>query len=157
MPTLGAALLAGAAGAVSLNLMHESARLTVPNSPRVDVIGMRAVAAIARAVGAEPPDNLRETTLAADLAANALYFSAVAGTGPSNAIAMGGVLGLAAGIGAVVLPGPMRLGEAEVSRTVQTQIMTAGMYFAAGLIAGTVYQAVSSRASDQRSVSGGRS
>src|SRR5689334_12102213 len=70
-----AALLSGAAGAISLNLMHECTRKTMPHPPRVDIVGMRAVASIARATGHEPPSHLRNTALVGDLAANTLYYS----------------------------------------------------------------------------------
>jgi len=144
---VAAALLSGAAGAVSLNLMHECTRKTMPHPPRVDIIGMRALAKLARASGSEPPEHLRTTALAGDLLSNSLYYSAVGARGPEHAVANGAVAGLAAGIGVLLLPGPLGLGSAEVNRTAATQIMAAGMYFAAGLIAGYTYRAI---ASDQR-------
>ena len=155
MSSTGAALLAGAAGAVSLNLMHECARVTVPNSPRVDVIGMRALAAITRWLGSEPPEHLRTATFGADLLANSAYYSAVGLKGTDDSMLLGGALGLAAGVGAVLLPGPMGLGDAEVNRTPQTQAMTVGMYLAAGIVAGAVYRLTAGRDRDQRPVSGG--
>jgi hypothetical protein len=139
------ALASGAAGALSLNVMHECTRLTVPNAPRVDIIGMRAVAGLARAAGRTPPEHLRATTLAADVAANTLYYSVVAAKGPEYALALGSVLGVAAGLGAVLLPPPMGLGSAEINRTRATQVMTAGMYAMAGLVAGAVYSALARR------------
>ena len=145
LSTPGAALVAGTAAAVSLNLMHECARLTIPNAPRVDVIGMRAVQKIADAMGVEPPERLRTVTFAADVVSNALYYSAVALKGADSAVVLGGALGLAAGVGGLLLPGPMGLGDEEVNRTVPTQAMTVGMYFAAGLIAGAVYRRLAGR------------
>lgn len=37
-----AALAGGAAGAAALTLLHETARQTVPDAPRMDVLGERA-------------------------------------------------------------------------------------------------------------------
>ena len=49
------ALGSGVAGAVALNVLHESARQVIPNAPRVDVIGKRAIAKPMRAAGLQPP------------------------------------------------------------------------------------------------------
>ncbi len=140
-----AAVLSGVAGAVSLNLMHECTRVSMPHPPRVDIVGMRAVAKIARATGHEPPQELRKTAMAGDLVANSLYYGLVGLGGRRNALAIGAVGGLAAGIGALLLSPTLGVGDAEVNRTRGTQVMTAGMYFAAGLIAGAVYRSVSRR------------
>lgn len=148
MNTPAAALLSGAAGAISLNLLHEFTRNTMPHPPRVDIIGMRAVAKLARAAGTEPPEHLRNTALAGDLVSNSLYYSLVAAAGPENSIAVGALAGLAAGIGVLLLPPPMDLGDAEVNRTPATQVMAAGMYLAGGLIAGCLYSALAKRTSE---------
>lgn len=140
MPTLINALLGGAAGAIALNFMHECSRKTVPDAPRMDIIGMRAMSELSRAAGFEPPRNLRTVTLGADVVANTLYYSAAALGGPTHAIALGTVLGLAGGIGGVLLPGPLGLGSAEANRTRSTQIMVVGMYATAGLLAGLIYK-----------------
>jgi hypothetical protein len=135
-----AAFVSGAAGAVCLNLMHECARKSVPDAPRVDIVGMRAVERISAAAGVAPPEHLRTVTFAGDVAANSLYYSAVGFAGPEHGLAVGAGLGVAAGLGAVLLPRPMGLGDAEVNRTPATTVMTAGMYLAAGLIAGALYR-----------------
>lgn len=140
-----AALVSGAVGAVSVTLMHECTRKTMPHPPRADVIGMKAVAALARRAGTEPPEHLRTTALIGDLISNSFYYSSVAAGGPDNAVVNGAVAGMAAGVGLLLLPEPLGLGGAEVNRTVGTQIMGAGMYLAAGLIAGLTYRAIAGR------------
>jgi hypothetical protein len=135
-----ASVMSGVAGAISLNLMHECTRTTMPHPPRVDIVGMRAVAKIARASGHEPPRELRKTALAGDLVANSAYYGLVGVGGRENAVMVGAVGGLAAGIGALLLSPALHVGDAEVNRTPGTQVMAAGMYFAAGLIAGAVYR-----------------
>ena len=50
------ALLAGLAGAVTLNSIHEIARRVRPeDAPRMDVLGMRALTRAFRAADANPP------------------------------------------------------------------------------------------------------
>lgn len=136
------ALAGGAAGAAVLTLIHETARRAVPDAPRMDVLGKRALAAGARAVGAEPPSGARlhAAALAGDLAANAAYYALVGLGGPGGAVARGGLLGLAAGLGAVLLPGPLGLGTAPSRRTPQTAAMTVAWYTLGGLVAGAVYR-----------------
>jgi hypothetical protein len=120
--------------------MHECARKSIPDAPRMDVIGMRGMRLLSRAAGFEPPRNLRTATLGADIAVNTLYYSAAALGGPTHAIALGTVLGVAGGIGGILLPGPLGLGSAEANRTRVTQIMVVGMYGIAGLLAGVIYK-----------------
>jgi hypothetical protein len=148
--TPAASILSGAAGALSLNLIHEFTRRTVPHAPRVDIVGMHAVARLARAAGAEPPEHLRNTALAGDLVSNSLYYSLVGVAGRKNAVAAGALAGLAAGVGVLLLPPPLNLGDGEVNRTPATQVMAAGMYLAAGLIAGGVFRALAANADQTR-------
>lgn len=140
--SLPTAILSGVAAAVSLNVMHECTRKTMPDAPRLDLVGMRALAKGVCALGGTPPEHLRAVTMAGDLASNALYYSAVALGGPERALTIGAVMGAAAGVGALALPGPLGLGSSAVNRTPQTQVMAAGMYFAAGLLAALVYRTI---------------
>ena len=59
---------------------------------------------------------------------------------PQNAVACGALLGLTAGVGALVLPGPLGLGEAPAKRTGGTAAMTLAWYTLGGLAAGLAYQ-----------------
>src|SRR5690349_10569171 len=78
-PSPLAAVGAGIAGAVALTLVHETARRVIPHAPRVDVIGVRAIARPMRAAGYEPPhyNRLHNIALAGDLAANSAYYSLI--------------------------------------------------------------------------------
>jgi hypothetical protein len=49
---------------------------------------------------------------------------------------------LAAGLGAVLLPGPMGLGNEPSTRTPGTAAMTVAWYFAGGLVAGLAARAI---------------
>ncbi|WP_241739275.1 hypothetical protein [Pontibacter beigongshangensis] len=132
------ALAGGLAGACFVTVVHETVRRIVPDAPRMDVLGMRAISKTMKKAGAEPPanDELHTWALVGDIVSNSLYYS-LAGTGPS-AWWRGAILGASAGIGAVVLPGPLGLGEAPSNRTNQTKVMAFGLYMLGGLVAATV-------------------
>ena len=130
------ALFSGFAGSVVLTLLHENARRVAPEvAPRMDVLGMRALRKILNKVEAPQPDHdtLFDVTMAGDILVNGLYYSFV-GKG-KKAWRRGALLGLAAGVGGVVLPGPMGLGNAPSNRTPQTKLMTVAWYLVGGLAA----------------------
>ncbi|WP_029215335.1 hypothetical protein [Kallotenue papyrolyticum] len=134
------ALLSGAAGALSLNLIHETARHTLPHAPQVQALGMRALAKTFRAAGERPPhrDRLYWLTLAGDLLANGLYYSLVAADEPRRIWRRGLLLGTAAGMGAVFLPQPMGLGRQPGAKAPLTQLLTVLWYLSGGLVAAAV-------------------
>jgi hypothetical protein len=136
------ALLSGAAGAAGLTLLHETVRRAVPDAPRMDLLGERSIAAGLRAVGAKPPPepHLHTAALVGDLVSNTAYYALVGLGGRDEAVARGGLLGLTAGLGAVLLPGPLGLGNRPSGRTPQTAAMTVAWYTVGGLIAGAVYR-----------------
>lgn len=142
------ALLSGLAGAVALNALHESAKRIVPNAPRVDLLGEQALAKLLKNFGQTPPsgDRLYLATLAGDLLSNAVYYSAVGASSPGNAVRSGALLGLAAGAGAVGLPGPLGLSEAPTSRSTTTSLLTVGWYVVGGVVAGLTYRLLAQRA-----------
>lgn len=141
------ALASGVAGALTLTAVHETARKNLSAAPRMDVLGMRAISKSLQAVGSSVPksDQLHQVALAGDVLANSAYYSLVALGKPETAPTRGALLGLAAGIGAVLLPGPIGLGEAPSNRTTATQAMTVGWYVLGGLAAGVAYRWLSER------------
>jgi hypothetical protein len=109
----------------------------------MDVIGQRALARVMEGAGvpAPPGEALRGLALAGDLVSNSLYYATV-GVGPGRgAIRRGTMLGLAAGLGAATLPGPLGLGPQPGKRTPYTEILTVAWYTIAGLSAGAIYRA----------------
>lgn len=128
------ALAGGLAGACAVTLVHETVRRLNPDAPRMDLLGMRALAKVCRLSGAEPPaeNKLFAWVLVGDVIFNSLYYSLTGGG--KNAWIKGPALGLAAGIGGVVLPGPLGLGEAPSNRTTQTKVMTVCWYLLGGLV-----------------------
>ena len=136
------ALGSGLVGATALTAIHESARKTLSDAPRMNVLGERAIARSMEMVGREPPpeDDLHTAALFGDVVANSLYYSLVGLGDPNTAVLRGALLGLAAGLGGVYLPGPMGLGDGPSARTPATKAMTITWYVAGGIAAGIAFQ-----------------
>jgi len=136
------ALGGGLAGACALTLIHETVRRVNPDAPRMDLLGMRAIAALSGKAGMTPPNDasLHRLALAGDVLSNSLYYSLVGLGKKKTSLVRGALLGLGAGVGAVVLPEPLGLGEAPSARTTATKVMTVAWYLAGGLVAAGVAQ-----------------
>ena len=130
-------LAAGLAGAAVLTAVHETTRRLTPDAPRMDVLGERAISKMMRAAGATPPrgGRLHNLALGGDLASNSLYYSLVGSRGGRNAFVRGGLLGLLAGVGAVVLPPYLGLGRAPRGLSPRVKAMTVAYYTLGGLAA----------------------
>jgi hypothetical protein len=134
------ALEGGVAGAAALTIIHETVKKAVPKAPRLDLLGMNAVAKGLRVIGARSPQerSLYGWSLTGDLLSNALFYS-FAGIGKKeNALTKGALLGLAAGLGAVLVPKPLGLPQRHTSKSVPTQLMTVSLYVIGGLVAAGV-------------------
>lgn len=144
-----AAALSGFIGACTLTLIHESVRRIVPAAPRMDILGMRAIARTLRKADVTPPDPepLHAIALVGDVLSNSAYYSLVgAGNGEGDgALLRGTLLGAAAGVGAVLLPGPLGLGDGPSRRTTATVVMTIGWYTAGGVAAAVAYRCLAKR------------
>ena len=136
------ATASGLIGACALTLIHETARRVLPDAPRMDVLGMRAIARGLRRLEQEPPpdDELHTLALAGDIFTNSLYYSLAGLGGARQAPVCGALLGLAAGAGAAVLPEPLGFGKTPSARTPATRAMTVAWYTAGGLAAGLAYR-----------------
>lgn len=141
MSAVANALGSGLAGACALTAAHQLLQKVTADAPRMDVLGERAIARGFEAVGATPPGEptLYGLTLAGDIVSNSLFYSLVGLGSKKGAVARGAVLGLLAGVGGVVLPGPMGLGRGPSARTPATQALTVALYTLGGLTAGAVY------------------
>ncbi|HWI91225.1 MAG TPA: hypothetical protein VNT20_08110 [Flavisolibacter sp.] len=132
-----ASLGGGLAGACAVTLIHESVRKIVPKAPRMDLLGMNAISKGLNAAGIKTPtgNKLYTMALAGDILSNSIYY-ALAGTGDEKNIWLkSSMLGLAAGIGAVLLPGPLGLEEKHSARSTETKLMTIGLYVTGALVA----------------------
>jgi hypothetical protein len=147
--TIGAvarALASGAAGALALTTVHQLAVERLPNAPRMDIVGLRALDALLRAarIRLPSPRALYTSTLAGDLAANSLYYATV-GALPNHPVAAGASLGLVAGIGALTIPPAVGLGSPPHAAAWSNRLMTIAWYTLGGLVAGAAYRGLQGR------------
>jgi hypothetical protein len=136
------AMGSGLVGACALTLIHETARRYIDDAPRMDVVGMRAIARTFRAVDAEPPVPLHETALVGELVSNSLYYGLVGLGEAEDGVRNGALLGLAAGVAAVYLPEQLGLGRQPAKNSTETNLLTVAWYLLGGLAAGAAYQAL---------------
>lgn len=127
-------LIAGLGGAVVLNILHESLKNKGRNMPHIDRLGEEALQKSIGYLGTSIEDEhtLYLSTLAGDIAGNAIYYSLIGGKNSliwPKAI----MFGLAAGIGAVTLPKPMGLDATPVARNAKSTVLTIGYYLTGAL------------------------
>lgn len=135
-------LIAGFAGALSLTLLHEGLKRRLHDAPRIDLLGEEAVNVLMDKAGKPIKDdkNLYATTLAGDLLANTLYYSAI-GAGGKYTWTKAITLGLSAGLGAVKLAKPLGLNEKTVARNDNVKLLTVLYYLSGALVTAGVIKA----------------
>jgi hypothetical protein len=137
-------LLAGAAGATALNVLHESLKKKSPDMPRVDLLGEDALQKALNYFGGsiDSKANLYKATLAGDVVGNTLYYSLI-GTGNQKYLWPKAILmGLSAGIGAVTLPEPLGLDPEPVAKNNQVKVLTVVYYLLGAVVTGLVLNAM---------------
>ena len=129
--------LGGLAGACTLTLLNESVKKLDKDAPRMDLLGMNAVARLMKGNNliTQTADKLFPVALAGDLVSNSLYYSMADTQSKKNTWIRGGLLGLGAGLGAVVLPKTLGLKEDATTRTLKTKVLTVAWYMIGGLVA----------------------
>lgn len=139
-----APLLGGLAGALALTLLHETVRRQSGEAPRMDKLGMEALAKGLKKTGNKVPSkkSLFLWTMAGDILSNAVFYSLAGLGGKKSTLAKGTILGLAGGLGGVLLPRPMGLDPRPSNRTGQTKLMTVGWYLFGGLVSSWVMKAL---------------
>ena len=133
-------LLSGLAGAIVLNAIHESARKLFHDAPHVHEVGEEGLQQSLKSLGIKPPRGkaLYATTLAADVASNAFYYSMI-GKGPKKDLWLRGLAyGLTGGLGALGLTKAAGLNDKPVNRTALTSFLTVAWYTAGGLATAAV-------------------
>jgi hypothetical protein len=145
---LNDALIAGAAGAVTLTVVHQAARIVTDIAPRMDVLGMRALARGAESAGGDPPDEhgagLYSAAMAGDLLVNSAYYAL------ATSWTKGAALGLLAGTGALLLPQRLGLGHPPHSERLANKVMTVAWYVAGGLAAAATARYLGRRRAEAR-------
>lgn len=144
------AFISGLVGASSLTLVHEAARRVIPHAPRVDILGMRAIAQAMRAADQQPPprQQLYWLALGSDILSNALYYSLVSVGSRRYIWQRGALLGILAGLGTVFLSPVLGLGRQPRQHTPATQLMTIAWYLIGGLAAAATARQFASRPHD---------
>jgi hypothetical protein len=131
------ALGSGFIGACTVTVLNLAAQRLTPNAPKLDILGMRALAAMVAGLGEHPPqgETLRTEALVGDLISNTVYYSLV-GSGESSkgTWARAVVLGLAAGLGAAFLPPLLGLGKQPTQDRSTTRVLTVLWYLKGALV-----------------------
>lgn len=140
-------MISGFAGAAALTVTHEVMRKTLPGAPRMDRLGMTALAKVMRSGDVPVPEqrSLFLLTMAGDLLANAAYYSLTGVGDKGSNLLKGSLLGLSAGIGGVVLPKYMGLPSWPSNRTTATKLLTVGIYLIGGVVAASVLNSLERR------------
>jgi len=146
-----ASLGGGLAGACAVTLMQQSIKKIVPAAPRMDLLGMNAISKGLNAAGIKTPtgNKLYTMALAGDILSNSLYYSMTGAGNEKNIWLKNSLFGLAAGIAAVTLPGPLGLEEKHGNRTTPTKLMTIGLYVAGALVATAITKLLNKKKSRQ--------
>ena len=141
------AIEGGISGATTLTILHEIVRQLDKNAPRMDEIGMQALTKVFKKINVDVPekDMLYLLTTVLELITNGVFYSLVGAGNKENVWLRGSVLGLAAGIGAVVLPDKLGLDDRATNRTGETKFLTIVWYLIGGIVAAAVTQKIAER------------
>lgn len=85
-------------------------------------------------------DKLRQWAIGGELFCDTTYYGLIAMGGKKKVWLRGALLGLVAGVTAVILPKPLGLPEEPSNKTSGTRLMTIGLYLMGGLVAAAITQ-----------------
>ena len=134
-------LMAGFAGAVALNILHETMRKLDNEAPRLDLLGEQVVKKSAEALNIDAPtgNKLYGVTIAGDILTNATYFAAIGMGGKKFMMLRAIGAGVSAGVAALKAPEPLELNENYVGNSDKRKLLTVAYYvFGALVTAGVV-------------------
>jgi hypothetical protein len=139
--------IGGLAGACALTLLNQGAKKLDKDAPKMDLLGMNAVARLTKgnSLITQAADKLFPVALAGDLVTNSLYYSMAESGDGKNTLIRGTLLGIAAGLGAVLLPATLGLDENATGRTTKTKALTIAWYVIGGLVAAAAINAMERR------------
>jgi hypothetical protein len=147
LPTLSQSLIAGLAGALAVNLVHEATRKAAGGNPpparvpRLDRLGQEGLARGMRMVGMEPPapgPKRYWAAMAGDVATNAaLYAVATRSRNPLTR-------GVVAGTAGLVLPKLAGM-QRHTGTTKRVKAMTFADYAIGGIVSGAVLKLLTRR------------
>jgi hypothetical protein len=140
--------IGGLAGAVALTALNESIKRIDKDSPRLDLLGMNAVAKLIKGAGLKKVvkgEKLEQVSMTGDLLTNSLYYGMADAGNDQQTYLRGTLLGLGAGLGALTLAKPLGLDETAPYVPLKTKAMTVAYYIIGGLVAATVINLLSNR------------
>ncbi|HEU4901986.1 MAG TPA: hypothetical protein VFT06_04315 [Flavisolibacter sp.] len=141
---VSAAVAGGLAGTLTVASLHEALRRLTPDAPRMDLLDMDLIRKGLKVAHQKVPgkEELQRWAVGGELVADTTYYSLAGMGGKKGAWLRGAILGLVAGVTAVVLPKPLGLSADPSNKTTATQLMTVGLYLVGGLVAAAVAQLV---------------
>ena len=126
-------VISGVVGALVLTGLHQTIKKLYEDAPRVDLLGMQAIAKIMQERTPEE-DDLYTLSLTGDLVFNSLNYSMVGLS--QKPIQMGAIIGFGTGLATAFLPGPLGLDDDLSSRNNSMRALSISYYFLGGLAAG---------------------
>lgn len=141
---VSAALAGGLAGTLTVASIHEALKRVTHDAPRMDILNMELIRKGLKSMNKEVPqkDELERWAVGLEIFCDTAYYG-LTGTGGKKGVWLrGALLGLAAGVTAVVLPKPLGLPEKPSNKTSGTQLMTIGLYLMGGLASAAITELV---------------
>jgi hypothetical protein len=141
---VSAALAGGLAGTLTVASLHEALKRVTPDAPRMDLLDMELIRKGLKSIHKDVPeeDELQRWAVGGELFCDTAYYGLTGMGGKKGVWFRGALLGLIAGVTAVVLPKPLGLPEEPSNKTLGTQLMTIGLYVMGGLVAAAITQLV---------------
>jgi hypothetical protein len=141
---VSAGLAGGLAGTLTVASIHEALRRVTPDAPRMDILDMELIRKGLKSLNKDVPEEneLQRWAVGAELFCDTAYYGLAAMGDKKRVWFRGALLGLIAGVTAVILPKPLGLPPEPSSKTPATQLMTIGLYLAGGLVAAAITQLV---------------
>lgn len=151
---VSAALAGGLAGTVTVASLHEALRRVTPNAPRMDLLDMELVRKGLKSINKKQPskEGVQRWAVGGELLGDTAYYGLAAIGNKKSVWLRGALLGLVAGVTAVILPKPLHIHEDTANKTVGTTLMTIGLYLAGGLVAAAMAQLVENAQTDEEEV-----
>src|SRR5215831_16448131 len=143
---MSAALAGGLAGTVTVASIHEALKRVTPNAPRMDILDMELIRKGLKSINKKVPleSELQRWAVGSELLCDTAYFGLAGMGGKKGVWLRGALLGLVAGVTAVVLPKPLGLPEESSNKSIGTKLMTIGLYLIGGIVAAATAQLVNS-------------
>ena len=147
-----AALAGGLAGTLTVASLHEALKRVTHDAPRMDLLNIELIRKGLKSMNKEVPkkDELERWAVGGELLCDTAYYGLAGMGGKKGVWLRGALLGLVAGVTAVVLPKPLGLSEEPSNKTSATQLMTIGLYLMGGLATSAITELVDNAQNDNK-------